>query len=118
LVVKQLIAGGEHVKGTHMNPETRKKQNPALRKKQDLVLRKKHSRTGWKAVGSRRQSDADILLDIQLRFDTLGGKGFASPQKAILLSGNKTRFFGKDTKLGLRGVSMAKRKRWRDLPCF
>jgi hypothetical protein len=85
------------------------------------VLRKKHKkvdRTGWKPVGSRRQSDADILLDIQLRFETLGGEGFASPQKVILLSGNKTRFFGKDTKLGLRAVSMAKKKRWRELPCF
>jgi hypothetical protein len=47
------------------------------------------------------QSDADILQDIQLRFETHGGEGFASPQKAILLCGNKTKFFIKNTKLGL-----------------
>jgi hypothetical protein len=113
LVVKQLIAGGDRVKGKHLNPAVRTKS-----KKQNLVLRKKADRTGWKAATFRRQSDADILLDIQLRFETLGGEGFASPQKAMLLSGNKTRFFGNDTKLGLRAVSMVKRKRWRDLPCF
>jgi hypothetical protein len=37
LVVKQRITGGEHVKGTHLNPEVRKKQNTATRKKQDLL---------------------------------------------------------------------------------
>jgi hypothetical protein len=55
LVVKQLIARGEHVKGTHTNPEVRKKQDlsvrkpskkqdPALRKKQDPALRKKYKK--------------------------------------------------------------------------
>jgi hypothetical protein len=120
LVVKQLIAGGNHVKGKHTNPELRKKQDLSVRKpskKQNLALRKKADRTGWNR-NKKRQSDADILLDIQLRFETLGGEGFASPQKAILLSGNKARFFAKDTKLGLRAVSMAKKKRWRELSCF
>ena len=128
LVVKQLIAGGEHVKGTHLNPEVRKKQNTATRKKQNpatrkpnkkqvLVLRKKADRTGWNG-NTRVQSDADILQDIQLRFETHGGEGFASPQKVILLCGNKTKFFIKNAKLGLKAVSMAKKKRWRDLPCF
>jgi hypothetical protein len=136
LVVKQLIAGGNYVKGTHLNPELRKKQNPALRKKQDLskrkpskkqdlalrkkqdlALRKKADRTGWNGNNSR-QTDADILLDIQLRFETHGGEGFASPQKVILRCGNTTNFFIKNAKLGLRAVSMAKKKRWRELPCF
>jgi hypothetical protein len=64
------------------------------------------------------QSDADILLDIQLRYETHGGKGFASPQKVILLCGSTTKFFIKNAKLGLKAVSMKKKKRWRDLPCF
>jgi hypothetical protein len=109
LVVKQLIAGGDHVKGKHTNPE--------LRKKQDTTLRKK---AGPHLLGrpNRVQSDADILQDIQLRFETHGGEGFASPQKVILLCGNTTKFFIKNAKLGLKAVSMAKKKRWRDLPCF
>jgi hypothetical protein len=54
-VVKKLIVGGNHVKGTHLGPELRKpnkkqdpelrkpnrKQGPELRKKQDPELRKK-----------------------------------------------------------------------------
>jgi hypothetical protein len=46
LVVKQLIAGGDHVKGTHLNPELRKpskEQNPELRKKQNPELRKEQN---------------------------------------------------------------------------
>ena len=121
LVAKQLIAGGDHVKGTHLSPDVRKKQNPALRKKQNPALRKKPDQPGWtRRGGNNKQSDADILQDIQLRFETHGGEGFASPQKVILLCGNKTKFFIKNAKLGLciRGVNPAKRKRWRDLPCF
>jgi hypothetical protein len=41
MVVKKLIEGGEHVKGTHTNPELRKKikkQGPALRKKQNPAI--------------------------------------------------------------------------------
>jgi hypothetical protein len=97
-----------------------KMQNPALRKpnkKQNLALRKKADRTGCNR-SNKVQSDADILLDTQLRFETHGGLGFASPQKVILLCGNKTKFFIKNAKLGLRCVSMAKRTRWRGLPCF
>jgi hypothetical protein len=116
------LKGGEHVKGTHLNPEVRKKQDPALRKKQNPALRKKHKKPdqpGWTRRGcNNKQSDAEILLDIQLRYETHGGKGFASPQKVILLCGNKTKFFMKNAKLGLKAVSMVKNKRWRDLPCF
>jgi hypothetical protein len=39
MVVKKLIEGGEHVKGTHTNPELRKKS-----KKQDPALRKKYKK--------------------------------------------------------------------------
>jgi hypothetical protein len=102
------------------NPDVRKMQNPALRKpnkKQNLALRKKADRTGCNR-SNKVQSDGEILLDIQLRFETHGGLGFASPQKVILLCGNKTKFFIKNAKLGLRCVSMAKRTRWRGLPCF
>jgi hypothetical protein len=112
VVTKKLIEGMEYVKGTHTNPEVRKKQNPKVRKP-----RKKQDSSGWNR-STRVQSDADILQDFQLRFEIHGGEGFASPQKAILLCGNKTKFFIKNTKLGLRGVSPTKRKRWRDLPCF
>jgi hypothetical protein len=48
LVVKQLIAGGDHVKGTHLNPglhKPSKEQNPEVRKpnkKQNPALRKKY----------------------------------------------------------------------------
>jgi hypothetical protein len=119
MVVKQLIEGGDHVKGTHTNPEVRKpskKQDLAVRKKQDLAVRKKTDHY-WTDVGSRRQSDAELQQDFQLRFKTLGGEGIVSPQKAILHCRTKTRFFSKDTKVGLRGVSMQKRKRWTLLAC-
>ena len=104
-------------KYTKQNPATRKKskkQNPATRKKADLPMHflLGHSRS------NKVQSDAEILLDIQLRYETHGGKGFASPQKVILLCGNKTKFFMKNAKLGLKAVSMVENKRWRDLPCF
>jgi hypothetical protein len=102
MVVKKLIEGGGHMKGTHTNPEVRKEQNPEVRKKQNpevrkpskeqnpevrkpnkkqnLALRKKADRSGWNR-SVRVQSDADILQDIQVRFETHGGEGFASPQK-------------------------------------
>ena len=35
------MGGNAHVKGTHLNPELRKKQDPELRKKQDSELYKK-----------------------------------------------------------------------------
>ena len=109
-------------KGTAKKPKKykkSKKQNPATRKKskkQNPATRKKADRT-WEGT-CRVQSDADILLDIQLRYETHGGKGFASPQKVILLCDNKTKFFMLNAELGLKGVSMKKIKRWTDLPCF
>ena len=103
-------------KGTAKKYKKSKKQNPATRKKQNPATRKKADRTGWGR--HNKQSDAEILLDIQLRYETHGGEGFASPQKVILLCGNKTKFFIKNAKLGLKAVSVVKKKRWRDLPCF
>ena len=82
MVVKKLIEGGDHVKWKQTSPEVRKpskKQDLSVRKpykKQDLALRKKADRTGWNR-SVRVQSDADILQDIQLRFETLGGEGLA-----------------------------------------
>ena len=86
-----------------------KKQNPATRKKQNLATRKKYSQKSF-SRSNKVQSDAEILLDIQLRYETHGGKGFASPQKVILLCDNKTKIFMKNAKLGLKAVSMKKKK--------
>jgi hypothetical protein len=68
----------------------------------------------WTDTGNRRQSDTETQKqDLQLRFEALGGVGIVSPEKAILHCRIKTRFFGKHTKAGLRGVSPQKRKRKR-----
>jgi hypothetical protein len=117
MVVKQLIVGGNHVKGAHLNPELRKPskkqgpelrkvqvpelhkaQVPELRKVQVPELSKKHGedQTGWNCR-CRTQSDAELQQEVQLRFKALGGEGIVSPQKAILLCRNTTRFFSKDT---------------------
>ena len=57
MVLKKLIVGGNHVKGTHLNaPELRKKQGPATRKH-----RAGGNQSGWKKPGGKRQSDAALL---------------------------------------------------------
>jgi hypothetical protein len=68
-----------------------KKQDPSLRKKADHY---------WTDTGNRRQSDTEIQKDFQLRFETLGGVGIVSPEKAILKCGTKTRFYGKNINVG------------------
>ena len=113
MVVKELIEGEDYVKGTHTNPELRKPSKPSK------TYTKTPDQPGWTRRNRfNKLSDAELLQDIQLRFEAHGGEGLASPQKAILLCGNKTKFFIKNAKLGLKAVSMAKKKRWRDLPCF
>jgi hypothetical protein len=108
---KELIDAGDYEKGKHQSPAQRKKQVPALRK---AYTKKPDSARKW--VGNRRQSDAQLQQDFQLRFRTLGGVGIVSPQKAILHCRTKTNFFGKwDTRL--RAVSMAKMNRWTQLAC-
>jgi hypothetical protein len=113
---KELIDGGDYEKGKHQHPEVRKKQDHAVRK----TYTKK---TGWNSsstgrAGTRRQSDAELQQDFQLRFKTLRGVGIASPQKVILHCRTKSKFFGKwDNFVGLRAVSMAKRNRWTLLVC-
>jgi hypothetical protein len=86
-------------------------QDLSVRKKQNLSVRKKADHY-WTDTGPRRQSDTEIQKDFQLRFETLGGVGIVSPEKAILKCGTKTRFYGKNTNVGLPGVSGQKRKRW------
>jgi hypothetical protein len=93
-----------------------KKQDLPVRKpskKQDLSVRKKHKKPDhyWTRT-SRRQSDTEIQKDFQLRFEILGGVGIVSPEKAILKCGTKTTFYGKNTNVGLPGVSGQKMKRW------
>ena len=105
-------AYGKGTSAHHMGTaKSYKKQGLSVRKKQNLSVRKKADHY-WTDTGPRRQSDTEIQKDFQLRFETLGGVGIVSPEKAILKCGTKTRFYGKNTNVGLPGVSGQKRKRW------
>jgi hypothetical protein len=116
MVLKKIIVGENHVKGTHLtNPELRKKQDPELRKKQDPATRKLHAaddRSGWKRPSGKRQPDAALLQDCQLRFTMLGGEGNASPIRAVALCMNATSWRRGNPEAGVKGINLAKYKRW------
>jgi hypothetical protein len=128
---KALIDGGDYAykKGKHQNPHLRKEQDTSLRKpskeqdtslrkpskSQDLSVRKKENMTGW-ARRNTVQSDTEIQKDFQLRFETLGGVGTVSHEAATLKCRTITKFYSKHIIVGLRCVSMKKRKRWEATP--
>ena len=102
---KELIDAGDYQKGKHQHPELRKPSKEY--KKQDHAVRKKADHYLREGRPLKRKSDAEIQNDFQLRFETLGGVGIVSPEKAILHCRTKTKFFGKwGTKVGLRAVGM------------